>query len=121
MRSQRFIWARLRMRLNLAFISDRIGDYSALVAVSASSGSPLDRLSPFLGGSRPNKRQMALQHIVAIFEDLDIPFPRVQRISDPEKPLLPWELQLVQGFPQCFSAKALESLTAETNDVTEIT
>jgi len=50
-----------------------------------------------------------------------IPLPHVQRIADIEKLLLSVELQLVQGFRRRFPAKAIELLTVDTNDVTEIT
>jgi hypothetical protein len=75
-------------------------------------------------GSRPaatqTEGQVAIRQNALNVEDSDIPLPHMQRIADREKLLLPVELQLVQGFPPRFPAKAIELLTVDTNDVTEI-
>jgi hypothetical protein len=53
-------------------------------------------------------------------QDLNIPLPHMQRVADIEKLFLPVQSEFVQGFGSRLSAKAVELLGMDTEDLAQI-
>jgi hypothetical protein len=109
--------------LNAGFQPERIrhrGAFSLALDHEPVPGRTTAKLRRRSAAAAHTERNIAAFDSVLNIDDANIPLPHMQRVADVEELFLPMQFEFVQSFGSRLSAKAVELLAVDADDVAQV-